>query len=233
MPKLQLHETKKLHYGKYLYKLKLFNQLAGIFRTEQQRNGKLAHAKSKLHEYLQLHANGEPITKSRWRAAVVIPKEELLDANVVYNVLKTHKDYIVRCEYSTLIIYSNNRTMLLKIVDKLSSSSPELWEPDPVTIGFLKSNQNIILVDTPTRYPYKLTFGRKKANPSLASWIDKNGDKAKAGPVLMENLRSGNSWIQGQYIYVRDENIIFLLQMLVGDNITRIDKLVYKADIDK
>ena len=48
----------------------------------------------------------------------------------------------------------------------------------------------------------------------------------------MENLRT-RSWIQGQYIYVRDENVIFLLQILVGDNISRIDKLVYKDDIDK
>jgi|GEM_PF-2000315 hypothetical protein len=233
MTQLQLHETKKLHYGKYLYKLKLHNQLAGIFRTEQQRNGKLSLAKLKIQEYLQQYTEGATLTKSRWRTEVVIPKEDLLDANVVYTILKTHKDYIVRCEYSTLIIYTNNRSMLLKIVDKLTSSFPELWEPDPTTITFLKRNENIILVDNPTRYPYKLTFGRKKANPSLAAWIDKNGDKAKVGPVLMENLRSGNHWIQGQYIYVRDEHIIFLLQMLVGDNITRIDKLVYKADIDK
>jgi|TARA_R110000782_G_scaffold5972_9_gene20689 hypothetical protein len=233
MLNLQLHETKKLHYGKYLYKLKLTNQLAGIFRTEQQRNGRLTFAKTKIQTYLQQYRRGETPTRLRWRAHVAIPKNELLDANTIYNVLKVYIDeYIVRCEYSTLTIYSNNRSMLLKISNKLLGGNPELWEPDPTTIDFLTSSENVILVDIPTRYPFKLTFGRKKANPALASWIDKNGDKVKAGPVLMENLRT-RSWIQGQYIYVRDENVIFLLQILVGDNISRIDKLVYKDDIDK
>lgn len=233
MLKLQLHETKKLHYGKYLYKLKLQNRLAGIFRTELQRNGKLNYAKTKIEQYFRQHRLGEIITASRWRTQVVISATDLADANAVYKVLKTSNDYMVRCEYSTLMIYSNNRSMLLKIVDKLAGSQPELWEPDPTTINYLKGNEHTILVDNPTSYPYKLTFGRKKANPSLASWIDKNGDKVKAGPILMENLRKGSVWIQGQYIYVRDENVIFLLQMLIGDNIARIDKLVYKGNIDK
>ena len=49
----------------------------------------------------------------------------------------------------------------------------------------------------------------------------------------MKNLSNEYSYIQGQYIYVRDENVIFLLQLMIGDNISRIDKLVCKANIDK
>lgn len=234
MLNLQLHETKKLHYGKYLYKLRITNQLASVFRTEHQRNGKLNFAKTKIQSYLHQYQQGDIPVRSIWRASVAIPKEDLLDANAIYNILKTHTSaYIVRCEYNALMIYTNNRSMLIKILNKLVSGSPEFWEPDPSTINFLKNSANVILINAPTRFPYKLTFGRKKANSSLASWIDKNGDKAKAGPVLMENLRNESYWIQGQYIYVRDENVIFLLQMLVGDNISRIDKLVYKEDIDK
>jgi len=40
-------------------------------------------------------------------------------------------------------------------------------------------------------------------------------------------------WIQGTYMYVRNEHVVMLVQMIVGDNITRIDKLIYKANIDK
>lgn len=229
---LLLHETKKLHYGKYLYKLLIYNQLAGIFRTELQRNGKLNFARIKLQEYLPRVRKGETVTKTRWRAEKIIRPEHVLDANTIYLQLKNSKEYIVRCEYNTLIIYTNNRKLLLDIANKLKACTPELWEPDPSTVTFLQNQSNIILSDVPVYFPYKVTFGRKKANSSLSTWIEKNRDKVQVGPIFMKNLVE-NNYIQGQYLYARDEHIVFLLQMLVGDNIVRIDKLIYKGDIDK
>lgn len=229
---IQLYETKKLHYGKYLYKLKVTNQLAGIFRTELQRNGKLNYARTKLQDYVSKVKRGELVYKSRWRTETLIKPDMILDANSIYLQLKNNNDYLVRCEYSTLIIYTNNRKLLLDIVSKLKTGCPELWEPDPKTVDFLSNKTDIILTDTQVMFPFKITFGRKRANPSLASWIEKNGDKAQAGPICMNNIRNGN-FMQGQYIYVRDENIVLLLQMIIGDNIQRIDKLVYKGNIDK
>jgi hypothetical protein len=212
--------------------LKVYNQLAGIFRTELQRNGKLNFARTKLQDYMSRVKRGELVTKSRWRTETIIKPDTVLDANAIYLQLKNSNDYLVRCEYSTLIIYTNNRNLLLDIVNKLKTDFSELWEPDPKTIDFLLNQNAVILTDTEVNFPYKITFGRKKANPQLASWIEKNGDKAQAGHVLMNNIRN-SGFIQGQYIYVRDENIILLLQMLIGDNIQRIDKLVYKGNIDK
>ena len=231
--RLLLSETKKLHYGKYLYKLRLYNQLASIFRTEQQRNGKLSYAKSRLTEYYAQLERGETVTRSRWRFEEPIDPNHIHEAKWIYSYLKSHNEYLVRCEYSTLMIYTNNKLLLDKIIAKTPSAHPELWQPDPENIAFLQANQNVILVDKPTSFPYKLTFGRKPASPSLAKWIESNGDKVSAGKIMMENLRSSNRWIQGQYIYARDENVIMLIQMMVGDNISRIDKLVYKEDIDK
>lgn len=36
-----------------------------------------------------------------------------------------------------------------------------------------------------------------------------------------------NGWVKGYYFYVRDSKSLFIAQMMVGDNIMRIDKLVY------
>ena len=188
--KLQLHETKKLHYGKYLYKLKLHNSIAGIFRTELQRNGKLNFARTKIQEYLERVKRGELVTKTRWRTESVVPHNDIIDANSIYLQLKNNTEYLVRCEYSTLMIYTNNRKLLLDIVNKLKGGWPELWEPDPETTDFLLNKSDVILTDTPVDFPYKITFGRKKANPSLATWLEKNGDKAQAGPILMKNLKN-------------------------------------------
>lgn len=232
MNNLKLLETKKLHYGKYLYKLSIENQLSGIFRTENQRNGKLMYAKSKIDEFTSLASKKGSIVIERFKSKSVVSSDELSDAINLYNALKNSNEYLIRCEYKKVIVYTNDRDLLDKLMSKVKGRK-QLWEPDSSLISLLSTQPNIIISNKPTDFPYKLTFGRKSAKPELAAWIEKNSDKVQAGAVLMRNLKSGNRWIQGQYIFARDENIIMLLQMIVGDNIARIDKIICKADIDK
>jgi hypothetical protein len=155
------------------------------------------------------------------------------EADEIYKILHSASGYLMRCEHRTMIIYSNDKNMLLDIGKKISTDEVELWEPDKAVVKFLTSNADIIVIDKPTDFPFKITFGREAGSPALATWIDNNTDKVKIGSVLLGNLRAGTKWIQGQYFYVRDENIIFLLQLMISTNISRIDKLVYKGDIDK
>lgn len=232
MSKLHQHKTNKLHYGKYLYKLRLYNQLASIFRTELQRNGKLTFAKARLKEYAEQSKHNLPIRKSIWNTTTIIRTEHLSDANEIYKILRNSKGHLLRCEINTLIVYSNDLSMLLKLIEKTTHTMPEIWEPEPEQEKFLKENKNVIIVNKPTDFPLKVSFGRKLGNPELAKWLEANKDKAKAGTTFISNLKKHN-WIQGQYIHVRDEKTLLLVQMLAGDNITRIDKLVYKDNLDK
>lgn len=224
-------ETKKLHYNKYLYKMQFRNSLAGIFRTEWQRKGNLTYAASKLNEYKTQLKTNTIITKTRWGNPEVVPIEDYQDANKLYRLLKQNKDYMIRCEYNTLNLYSNDLNMLKDISKKIASKC-DIWEPKVENIDFLLTNANVILVDEKPELEYKVTFGRKRGKPELASWLRKNTDKSKAGKIFISNCEK-NSFLQGQYIYAKDEKVILLLQMLVGDNIARIDKLVSKQNIDK
>ena len=36
-----------------------------------------------------------------------------------------------------------------------------------------------------------------------------------------------STFVKGYYFYVKDDKALFLVQMIVGDNIQRIEKLVY------
>lgn len=233
MNRLKLFESKKLHYKKYLYKLKVANPLTGIFRTEIQKGGKLEYARSKLEDYLTKEKNGDSLTSTKYRTTITISNHDLHEAYEIYKILRNAADYMLRCEYQTLIIYTNDRLLLEKISKKITSREVEIWEPDQKAVEFLKNNTNVIIVNKQPEYPYKITFGKKPGKLELAKWIEKNSDKVQIGSVLLQNLKSGARWIQGQYFYVKDENVIFLLQIMIGDNIGRIDKLVYKADIDK
>jgi len=223
-------KTVKLHYGKYLYKLQLYNLLAHIFRTEFQRGGKLSYAKDCLNEYNAMLESGQIIKRSKWTTSV-IPTTHLEDANVIYKKLRYSKDYLVRVECNSLIIYSNNKKFLMNIADNIKLQPVDFWEPDETITSYLKNNEKVIVVDKPTEYMYKVTFGRKRAKPELATWLEANTDKSKAGRIFKENCKNSN-YINGQYVYLRDDKVLFLLNMIAGDNVTRVDKLIYRNDIN-
>jgi len=224
-------ETTKLHYGKYLYKVTIRSPLAHIFRTELQRKGNLAYASSELFRYDQLYKAGKTLVKKSWRSIDVVSVEDFLCCQKIYRFLKNSSDYLVRCEYNTLNIYSNNKSFIQKFTTL--NTCTEYYEPDPTAINFLQNNTNVIVIDKPTNFPIKVTFGRKQAKKELGKWLIANTDKARVGPVLLDNCLVEARWIKGQYIFIRDEKVLFMIQLICGDNISRIDKLVYKEDIDK
>lgn len=233
MNNLKLHEAKRLHYGKYLYKLKTKNSLASIFRTDLQRNGNLSYAEQRLKDFVQRSRSNENITvKTKFFRTTLVLTTEVDDAYYIYKCLKNATEYMIRCEHNTLIIYSNEYELLKKISSKLNSNV-ELWKPTPAAIDFLTNNQNVILVNYQPEFPWKLTFGKKPGSKTLANWIKKNSKNVSIGRVALEHHEKENGWIQGTYMYARNEHVVMLIQMIVGDNVTRIDKLVYKADIDK
>ena len=57
-------------------------------------------------------------------------------------------------------------------------------------------------------------------------------DKSKIGPVALDCI-SKSGWYSGYYFYLRDEKLLSLIMLLVGNNIRRVDKLVYSGNIDK
>ena len=226
-------ETKKLHYGRFLYKVSIRSELAHIFRTELQRKGNLAYASSELFHYEQSYKAGRSLQKKSWRQrhSEFITHEDFLCCQKIYRWLKNSKDYLVRCEMNTLNIYSNNENFIKKFTNL--ETCIDYSEPDPNMIEFLTNNANVIITDTPPVFPLKITFGQQPGKKELGKWLIANKDKARCGPVLLDNCLKEARWIKGQYIFIRDEKVLIMLQLICGDNISRVDKLVYKEDIDK
>jgi hypothetical protein len=229
----KLCETKKLHYGEYLYKLVLSNQLNSIFRTELQKHTKLGFAKEQLNNLHEKYIQGKPLEKQVYRTARTVPVDEYLDALDIYSVLKFADSYKLRVDpWRSLTIYSNDRELLEKIIKKMRVSNRELWEPDNSLINTLLNEKNIILVDNPPDMPIKVTLGNKSVDPSFAKWLRSNADKSRIGPIAIQTIEDGG-YLNGLYFYLRDEKLLNLVNMIIGHNIRRIDKLVYKENIDK
>lgn len=229
-PLLKLFETKKLHHGKYLYKLVLSNPLAAIFRSDSQR-GKLSYAKTKLEDLAVKHKAGEPLIKNTYRSAIEIHEDVFFDAKDIYNALKKADDYKIRCESNSLGIYSNDRNLLMKIANKMRVSGREFWEPNPEATELLSRAENLIIVNYPTSYQYQVHLSYKRVDPNAYNWLKSNSDKVKVGPKTLRDFASGLS--NGSYIYVRDDRVMSLVEVLIGHAIRKVDKIVYKGDIDK
>ena len=230
---LKLLETRKLHFGKYLYKLVLSNSLCSVFRTELQKGAALSYAKENLDQLTKQYETGEPLTTVRYRTYTEIPDKEYLDALSIYNILKDSSDYKVRTTYyRTLTIYSNDINMLHRISDSMRTSNLELWKPNKEHIALLTSDKNIIVVDKPTDMTLKITFKRGNINKDFAIWVKANSDKCQIGQLTLNDIET-QGHLYGNYMYVRDEKILNLLLLLIGNSISRVDKIVYKGNIDK
>lgn len=230
--KLKIFESKKLHYGKFLYRLSLGNSFAPWFRTEFQKGGSLKVIQEKISQYQEKYDRGEILYRTLYRSDVPIDDKEFTDAKLIYEKLKNSSDYKVRVErWNGLNIYSNDRNFLFTLGSCLRYGAIEFYEPKPDIVDKLLSDKNIIIVDKPPEFELKVTLNYKKVNPALADWLEANTDKSKAGKVTIDNIRSG--WASSCYIFLRDERVLMMVQMISGHSIQRIEKLVYKGDIDK
>ena len=230
---LKLFETRKLFFTEYLYKLVLRNDLSNIFRTELQGKEKLNYAKNEIARLTEDYRNNLPLYKRAWRADVSLNTSDYFDAMTVYDALIHSDDYKIRIDpWSQITIFSNNRKMLSDIANKLRTNNVEFWEPKIEHISLLTSKTKIKIVDAVPELPLKVYFNSKKINAEFATWIAANRDKCKIGEVAFNSIQS-HGYLNGMYIYIRDEKILNLITLIVGNSIRSVEKLVYVPNIDK
>ena len=230
---LKLHDTRKLHYGEYLYKLVLHNPLCTMFRSELQKNGKLSHVREQLDILTEKYRNNIPLTRKAFRTEIQLDIDDYLDAKDVYSCLKLANNYKIRVSpYMTLILYTNDRSLLVKIINKMRVSAEEFWEPKDIDIKLLQQEENIVIVNSLPQFPLRVWFNNNKVPGDFSNWLDSNKDKSRIGDKALMCLEEcGN--LNGFYMYVRDNRVLNLVYLLAGSAIRRVDKLVYNNNIDK
>lgn len=216
-------ETRKLFFGKYLYKITLMNVLGSIFRGKN-----FTYAGEILDSLQQDYENGQPLVRKTFSKEFKIPSEHFTDCQIIFNMCPKWDDFLFRIEGPNFGIYSNTKEDLELLITKLQTVT-EYHEPDPNMVDLLESNMQI--VDDKPEYIYKVYLS-DKATPGFAKWAVANQDKIKLGHSLKKNIEN-NGYLRGFYFWVKDEKVLLLVKMIIGGKIQRIDKLVSKLDLDK
>jgi len=230
---LKQFESRKLFYTEYLYKLVFRNELNVIFRSELQKKEKLSYARQELDRLAESYRNNVPLNKKAWRADVSIDTHDYFDAMTIYTALKSSDEYKLRVDPGSCItLFSNNKTFLLDLANKLHTPWLNFWEPNVEYVELLKTKTKIQIVDEPPKLPLKVWFNSNRINTDFANWLRANNDKCKIGTIALEGLEK-YGYLNGLYIYLRDEKILNLVTLLAGNSIRSVEKLVYVPNIDK
>lgn len=227
------NSSNKLFYSKYIYKLTIYNRLSNIFRSELQRGKELSYARAKLDEYNHYYTNGLPIVKTVFRTETNVPNEDFLDARDIYKSLrKSKEDYLIRVSIGQITIYSNDKSLLTSIGSKLRTVNLEFFQPEIKIANFLQNNQDVVIVQRKPQFSLRVTLGRQNGSTDLANWLKNNKDKSKVGKKTLEYLET-QGYVDGLYFYLRDEKLLHLITLICGDNIRRVQKLVWCNELDK
>ena len=231
--KLKLHKSNKLFFSEYLYKLVFRNELNVIFRSDLQKKEKLSYARRELDRLAEDYRNNFPLVKRAWRTDISIANNDYFDAMTVYSALKHSNEYKLRIDpYSKITLFSNNKEFLVDLGSKLKTDTSEFWEPCANYVELLQSKTKIQIVDEPPALPLKVWFNSTRVNQDFASWIHANRDKCKIGKIALDSLEN-YGYMNGLYIYLRDDKVLSLVTLLAGASIRSVEKLVYRGDIDK
>jgi hypothetical protein len=223
--KIVSRKNNKLFYKKYLYKVRFHYVLGSFFRRYFQKTDKLDYALYKIVEIeneLNFNPKKKDIEMGYYRK-IRVDHTCLNDARTIRDGLNSLDDYMVRQEFQDqLFIYLNDLDTLLPVLKTLKTINRlEVWNPDP---AILKNPEaDVLVTKLAEHYQYKVSMNmwelRKKESSAL-KWIENNRDKIK---ITDYSLERGHSLAA---LYVRDDKVLMLLQMIGSDFISRIERLV-------
>lgn len=228
----KLRKTTKLHYGKYLYKATFYNTLAFCFASFRNRkDDKLSGVKLLISDLQTQYDLSKSMKVDLWRTTKPVSVTEFQEAKQIVNLLETHLDWRLRVENGRyLTVYTSDETL----IDGLSKDcgASEIYKPEEGMENFLLLNIDTAIVNKPTEYDYRVYLKGNKVDPNFANWLEANRDKSRIGEWALKNIREG--WFaSGNYFYIKNDKVLTMIRMIIGHNIRRVEKLIYKGDIDK
>ena len=171
----------------------------------------------------QLEEDGKLTHNRCWTGPTKLSPHELFNAQKVFSALSKNSKFKVRVEGRDLAIYSTERDWLHSLAETVNAT--EWWEPT-VT---LEPNM-LIMGSAMSDWGYKITVG-SNVPEEFRKWAIQNKDKIKIGNTFMKSLLNGSKYMSGYYFYVKNERMLTLASLVLGQGIQRVDKIVVEGQI--
>jgi|TARA_B100000214_G_C23960470_1_gene624974 hypothetical protein len=228
MKKLQRLQTTNLFYNRYVYRLRIKNDVGAIFRGMN-----LGNAKAKIDEMQSFAEAGQriPFPFRYFRDKdKFLSLETFMDAYTIYSALEKNVDKcMVRVENFTLDLYSNDNEWLEDLGQKIDAVS--ITEPaDDESLNFLLENKNTVIQNTEVIWPYKAILG-KTVDPNFATYC-KNNANIKIGKRALECIQKRHN-TEGYYFFTKNEKHLMLAKIALGGSISKIIKYVSDKELHK
>lgn len=223
------YDTTKLFYKKYLYKVVIKNNLSTYFASYHSKK----YTNEKLQGLERDLASNQKLVIQRWRTQTSITESELVDARKIFNSLEMYPDYRIRVEMGyNMTIFTNSVELVDKFKKEIKYSIKGIWQPSNNMTPFLLQNIDTAIVKTKTPYEFRVYFNGRRIDPNFAEWLKNNTDKSKIGEQTLRNIELG-CYSSGNYFYIKNEKVLTMIRLIMGHNIQKVERLVYKGDIDK
>lgn len=225
-------KTTKLHYGKYLYKVTFYNTVAFAFSSYKNKGkGRLSFTQLTISSLDLQFSKNETLKVNIWRSQKQVSKPEYREAKRILSLLQNHEDWRIRVEFGRhMSVYTSNKELLDELA--IDCGAKEIHEPEEGMENFLLLNIDTAIVNTVPDYEFRVYLKGNNTDASFANWLKANTDKSRVGIQTLINLERGYN-CSGNYFYIRNDKVLTMVRMLIGHNIRRVEKLIYKGDIDK
>jgi hypothetical protein len=200
------------------------NHVATMFRDKN-----LNHARNELDRMQTQLLEEKRITQTYGIRQTYVSQQDFESSKLLLSIFSSAKpyDYKLRIEGSNMSIYSNELDFMHNICSKVQVQ--EFWQPNNNYKD--KLDKDIILVDQPFDYEFKVTFNQNTIDPTFAKWVHRNTNKIKIGNKALQAATDG--YAQGLYFYVRNEKLLQLISLMIGHNFQSVQRIVCKQDLDK
>lgn len=205
---LPTKKTNKLFMDKFRYKIVLVSKFAPMFRSTN-----LKDIESRLNHYISKGSFPPWI----WSGE----KVDYTVAEDIVSTLKPLEDYKIMVSSPFISLYTDNYDDFKSVSKRLINHIKYISLPEDSTPILEKNTVYLKRID----YGYKVTISNKiDNNESFFKWCRDN-DKIRMPERCQRHVKRG--WRVGDsYFYVKDSKTLSMVQMFIGSNIQRIDRVV-------
>lgn len=226
-------ETKKLFFGKYMYRITFCSPLAHYFHKTSSFNATIKNLEKIINDAQELiRKYNAPAKIKRWNRHYTVDADHLHQLEKFKDILVEYDgEFRSRTEMNNVSVYTNDEKMINKIISSIDNKDiTEVIKPNPNSKHILEENNEVYIVNKPSEYKYRvIVSGSVQNSKNLADWLENNKEKIKASSCAINGFKF-EYWMSNLIFYVRDDKVLTMAQMMLGKNIKQVQKLIFVGD---